>query len=306
MTRCTILLAVGAVAALGQPGNERFEVRVPGPAVQGIRAHTVEFVQSEFGISGQVVKNAPYTAEAVTETVQTLSDGNRIVHRNSSQMARDGEGRTRRDATFAGFGPLAGADAPKTSFIHDPMSNTSLTLDHKSKTARKMKGHGFMIQSDSSTPMAAGTRAAAADVIVTRPMAGIRVSGPEGMMVEDAPAMMRIEKKHAGKEESLGKRNIEGVMAEGTRTVHVIPAGEIGNERSIEIVSERWYSPELHALVMTIHKDPRVGETTYKLTNIQRGEPAKTLFEVPSDYTVKEAEIPNIRILRDKVEKAKE
>ena len=87
--------------------------------------------------------------------------------------------------------------------------------------------------------------------------------------------------------EQLGKQLIEGVEAEGTRTKITIPAGEIGNERAIEIVSERWYSPELQLVVMTRHSDPRSGETTYKLTNINRTEPAKSLFEVPSDYTIK-------------------
>ena len=88
--------------------------------------------------------------------------------------------------------------------------------------------------------------------------------------------------------EQLGKQTIEGVEAEGTRTTVTIPAGEIGNERPIEIVSERWYSPELQLVVMTRHSDPRTGETIYKLTNINRAEPAKTLFEVPAGYTIKE------------------
>ena len=88
--------------------------------------------------------------------------------------------------------------------------------------------------------------------------------------------------------QELGKQIIEGVEAEGTRTTVTIPAGEIGNERPIEIVSERWYSPELQLVVMSRHSDPRTGETTYKLTNINRAEPAKSLFEVPGGYTIKE------------------
>ena len=67
-----------------------------------------------------------------------------------------------------------------------------------------------------------------------------------------------------------------------------IPAGEVGNERPIEIVSERWYSPELQTIVMTRHTDPRFGENTYRLTNINREEPAHILFEVPAGYTIKE------------------
>jgi hypothetical protein len=88
--------------------------------------------------------------------------------------------------------------------------------------------------------------------------------------------------------EKLGTQMIEGVSAEGTRTTITIPAGEIGNERAIEIVSERWYSTELQVVVMTRHNDPRFGETTYKLTNINRAEQPKSLFEVPPGYTVKE------------------
>jgi len=86
--------------------------------------------------------------------------------------------------------------------------------------------------------------------------------------------------------ESLGRQNIEGVEADGTRGKITIPAGEIGNERAIEIIDERWYSPELQTVVMTRHNDPRFGESTYRLTNISRSEPAKSLFDVPSDYSV--------------------
>jgi hypothetical protein len=78
------------------------------------------------------------------------------------------------------------------------------------------------------------------------------------------------------------------LQAEGTRITTTIPAGDIGNEQPIQIVDERWYSPELQVVVMTRHSDPRFGETTYRLTNIQRGEPSASLFQVPSDYTVKE------------------
>jgi len=104
--------------------------------------------------------------------------------------------------------------------------------------------------------------------------------------------------------EQLGKQIVEGVEAEGTRSTITIPAGEIGNERPIEIVSESWYSSELQMVVMTRHSDPRSGETTYRLTNINRNEPAKSLFEVPSDYTVKEGlHRPSVMTLPAKIRK---
>jgi hypothetical protein len=99
----------------------------------------------------------------------------------------------------------------------------------------------------------------------------------------------RHSSKAETKTEKLEARNVEGVQAEGSRTTTTIPAGELGNEQPIQIVNERWYSPELQVIVMTRHSDPRFGETTYKLTNIQRGEPSAALFQVPSDYTLKES-----------------
>src|SRR6266446_2835832 len=90
------------------------------------------------------------------------------------------------------------------------------------------------------------------------------------------------------KKESLGTQMINGVNAEGTRITHTIPAGQIGNDKPIQIVFERWYSPDLQVVVKSTRSDPRFGTTTYALNNVQRAEPAATLFTVPADYTVKE------------------
>jgi TonB family protein len=65
-------------------------------------------------------------------------------------------------------------------------------------------------------------------------------------------------------QESLGKQTIDGVVAEGTRAIQTIPAGAIGNERPIQIVFERWYSPELQTVIMTRQLDPRFGETVFR------------------------------------------
>jgi hypothetical protein len=114
-------------------------------------------------------------------------------------------------------------------------------------------------------------------VIVTGPTSG------------EGATFMRHSSKHEAKTEKLEARSFDGVTAEGTRTTVTIPAGDIGNEQPIQIVDEHWSSPELQITVMTRHSDPRSGETTYRLTNISRAEPAAALFQVPSDYTVKEA-----------------
>ncbi|HET8547319.1 MAG TPA: hypothetical protein VFL57_04910 [Bryobacteraceae bacterium] len=248
------------------------QVLMRGPA--GVSG-AVEFISSEM-LAGQVVKGAPYSAEAVTESVQTLADGNRITRRSTAAVARDSEGRTRRESELSAIGPLAAADAPRLAFIHDPVANAHYILDAKTLTARKMAvkhsvtadGHG-----------------------VTRTF-DVRVAGPaelrDHIVISGQPAVQ--ERLHAGevKEEDLGTRNVEGVLAKGTRRIVTIPAGQIGNDRPIEIVSERWYSPELQTIVYSSHNDPRTGETIYRLTRISRSEPLKSLFEVPGDYKVVE------------------
>nr|AUN37689.1 hypothetical protein [uncultured bacterium] len=101
------------------------------------------------------------------------------------------------------------------------------------------------------------------------------------------------------KEEQLGNMSIEGVQAQGTRVTTTIPAGEIGNDRPIQIVDERWYSPDLQMTVMTKHSDPRTGETNFRLSNINRSGPPAYLFEIPPGYAVKPGpQLPAVRVER--------
>jgi len=273
-------------------------------------ANIMFMAQESFG--GKTVKGAPYSAETVTESIQTLSDGNRIVNRITSSVFRDSEGRTRREQTLKGLGILGGGEEPlQTIFINDPVAGVTYALDTRSHIAHKgmqftfefAGKHGVEGGERFEFKVAPGTAAVAGttrSMILTAPLGA---PPPGGMPPPDVDHFtMRTEGGVAGTyvfkripgannnevKEQLGKQTIEGVEAEGTRTTITIPAGEIGNERAIEIVSERWYSPELQLVVMTRHSDPRTGETTYKLTNINRAEPAKSLFEVPSGYTVKE------------------
>jgi hypothetical protein len=92
----------------------------------------------------------------------------------------------------------------------------------------------------------------------------------------------------AARSEAVDPIVIDGIHAEGTRTVTIIPTGQIGNDRPIEVVNERWFSPELRVVVQTRRFDPRFGEVLYRLVNISRGDPPVDLFEVPGDFTIEE------------------
>jgi hypothetical protein len=166
--------------------------------------------------------------------------------------------------------------------IHDPVAGVSYMLNDREKTAQKMK----LLTLEWMRHQSGGTE----DVLVERQVA---VAAAPGVPVPPPPTfaaghvMARRSSRNA-RTESLGKQNIEGLVCDGTRVTHTIAAGEIGNDRPIETVTERWHSPELQTLVMTRTSDPMSGETVYRLTNVRRSEPDKALFEIPAGYTIKE------------------
>ena len=86
--------------------------------------------------------------------------------------------------------------------------------------------------------------------------------------------------------EDLGTQTMESVQVTGVRTTRTIPAGEIGNDRPISIVTEVWTSPDLKTIVYSKRSDPRMGEQTFQLTNIVRSEPDASLFTVPADFKI--------------------
>ena len=302
-------LAFASVAFAQQPsegiviGQHRIVQGPEGGAPPPPDANVVFFATESFG--GKVVKGAPYSAEAVTETIQTLADGNRIINRITSMLYRDSEGRTRREQSLKGLGIFGtGDEAIQTIFINDAVGGVTYSLDSRSHTAHKSvpfkvelgtkKGDQFEFR----VTQGAGT-AVSGNVLLAAPLGAMPATRAATPPVDQFTLrteagvgetfVFRSKPNNANEvKEQLGKQTIEGVEAEGTRTTVTIPAGEIGNERAIEIVSERWFSPELQLVVMTRNSDPRTGETTYKLTNINRTEPAKSLFEVPSDYTIQE------------------
>ncbi|HTU32783.1 MAG TPA: hypothetical protein VMF66_03160 [Candidatus Acidoferrum sp.] len=234
--------------APGGPAG-RIMVRTFGPDGDG-----GGFMGFEGGIAGKTVTNAPFTATVSTETTRTLADGNKIDETVTGTFARDSQGRTRREMTLPGalLATATGGSTPHAVFINDPVAGTSYILHPNDKTA---------------------------DQVPFRALGKIRraVRGEMG-------AGKRFQNQTTTTD--LGTQTINGVLAQGTRITRTIPAGQIGNEKPILIVTERWYSPDLQTYVLTKTTNPLMGNTTLQLTNIQRAEPDAALFQVPSDYTV--------------------
>lgn len=249
-----VLMHEGGPGGPGGPG--------PGPF-----ADRIELMGFEGLHGNKVVKGAPFSATAATETTQTLQDGTTIHRTTSSTLYRDGQGRSRSEVTLSGFGPLQASGKTHTMImIADPVAGAHYMLDADHKVAHQMKlrTHG-------------GGKGGA--------------PSPEAAQAFQQKMEERLQKDEASgavKKETLAAQTIGGVSAEGTRVTRTIAAGQIGNDKPIQIVFERWYSPDLQVVVKSTRTDPRFGTTTYTLTNVQRTEPAASLFTVPADYTVQQ------------------
>jgi hypothetical protein len=293
-------LALGQTSQKQETKSSTFVIQTTDGKVRGSMepgADTFFYVGSEMAFETGVVKGAPYSGQGVTTFTQTLSDGNHINRTTTSQLYRDSEGRTRREETIGAIGPWASGGEPiQMIHINDPVAGTSFMLNPKDRTASKMvikinttvkPGVAVVGGSGTSAGAVAGTSINMSSGAVAMHMPPPHPGAP-GMAVHMPVDHMMTAKGEVTKE-SLGTQEIEGIQAEGTRMTVTIPAGQIGNEQPIQVISERWYSPDLQVVVMTRHSDPRTGEEVYKLTNVNRSEPSHQLFEIPADYTIKES-----------------
>jgi hypothetical protein len=241
------------------------------------------------------VRGAPYSATITNESIQTLADGNRIVQTSSGTTARDAQGRTRQDTALPAIGNLAADNVPRLVFLQDPIAQTSYTLNLSEKTAQKMPVFG---------PPAGGPVGLPGTAVT---MKFVEANGSVPPLMSDAvpttvasgPAAGTFFQKHVFADEQaqvatedLGSQTMEGVVVNGVRTTHTIPAGQIGNERPITIVTEAWTSPDLKTVVYSKRSDPRMGEQTFRLTNIVRVDPDPALFTVPADFKIMEGPQP--------------
>jgi hypothetical protein len=342
-----------------------------------------------YGGAPSAVKDVPFSCEMVSETVQILYDGNRIVNRSATVMYRDSQGRTRNEYSFK---PLfLGGDniEHKSINIYDPVSGVSYSLDPQTRTANKftfsqpadtLNGLALNRVVGTIAPMAItataryqtretvasirfskGSRlktaisylgkqlglnvvyddsikdsqqldevnlenvslAKAVEIILKNNKCSfervddstirIKAENPAGSQNSESfesfyaktasPPKVSSPFSLPDKLEQLGKQMIEGVEAEGTRSTQIIPAGAMGNERPIEVTHESWYSPELQMHVLTKMSDPRSGETTQRLINLSRSEPDPSLFQLPSEYTIRELDTPNMFIMKGEADK---
>jgi hypothetical protein len=256
----------------------------PAGVLQQFKANTggtFGFISEQL-VGGTPVKGAPYSAQAVTETMQTLADGNRIVQKSTATIYRDSLGRERREETLPAIGSFTPSGAaPQIISISDPVAGVNYSLNSREHVAIKLPAPPAL-------PDGGGERKA--NIFFNKVAPG---PGPGAGPGVGSVMIYRgnTNGQTASNVEQLGWKVIEGLQAQGTRSTITIPAGQVGNDRSIDIVDEQWRSPDLQVIVWSKHTDPRFGETIYSLTNISQAEPLATLFQVPADYTINDRKV---------------
>jgi hypothetical protein len=214
----------------------------------------------------------PFSAVAQTQSTTEFSDGNRIVRSNTVHYYRDGQGRVRVDrnsltqgTNTSTNGVMAPVDAGRI-VIDDPVSGERINLTPALKTAVV-----FKLPEGMKAPRAIPTPSPE-DAPFALMGLGMGV-GANGMSTEASAETT-----------SLGQQIVNGVTATGTRVVRVIPVGALGNEKPITSTLEEWKSAELGIPVRITATSSLGGKLTYNLQDLQRAEPAASLFTVPAGY----------------------
>jgi hypothetical protein len=211
---------------------------------------------------------APYSAVGTTETVQTLADGNHIVHTNASHYYRDGTGRTRTELSLSAVGPFTLEESSSIVMITDPVAKQRFVLHAEQKRADVLPWDPVAFAAGAGAARHAADSAAGTTSSST-PARCLPGSG-------SVPATTV----------SLGQKMLAGLQATGTKTEYTIPAGQIGNEQPITVSSEKWVSEELGVTVSSTLHDPMIGDTQFHLSQIERAEPDASLFAVPAGYVL--------------------
>jgi hypothetical protein len=208
------------------------------------------------------VRGAPYSAERVTESVQVLTDGNRIVQRLSEHLYRDALGRSRVESEWQGSALVQ---------IQDPIQGMSYRLYPEDKAGIRM-------------PI--GTPGQPGNATIPAVSAG---SGAARVAEKLAPAFAGTAPASDSQRStrSLGTRQMEGLTVHGTLQTTTIPAGESGNTLPIVSTVESWHARDLKLDLYVKSSDPRTGERIIRIQNIRRAEPSAALFTAPDDYRVR-------------------
>jgi hypothetical protein len=217
---------------------------------------------------------APYSATEEFSAVQTLIDGTHITPKpRTSKTYRDSQGRTREERSFCG--PASDDNEAVIVTIRDPVAGVGYILDLQKRIA-----HRFTVSPEDKPRAASGISGSVSGTSSSvRTTIATTVTNPPGFSLSVKP-------RPSEESEPLGMQTIEGLAAEGTRTTETIPVNAQDNDKEMKIVTETWLSTDLNTTILRKTSDPRSGEYTWRLVDINLSEPDPALFQPPADFKV--------------------
>jgi hypothetical protein len=239
------------------------------------------------------ITGAPFSGVRESEHKQTLADGTHISQKQPLlKLYRDVDGRMRTERALF-FGPNAPSDGPILIQISDPVAGYAYTLDQQNKVAHRTALSERTLQAPPPPRLSSSVPQNRIGQI-----GAVLPPGSTGASITFDPLTARNTDRATAastgsrqfrpqfQRESLGTKTIEGLLVEGNKTIMTIPEGEQGNDRPITTITESWTSSDLQETIESVTSDPRSGEFTMRLTNIDRNNPDPALFQVPSDYEI--------------------
>jgi hypothetical protein len=194
------------------------------------------------------IPNAPFTATVSTKWVRKLEDGSTVTIQNRRKIARDNSGRVFQERRM--FYPEGDSREPALRQLEfaDPSSHTIVICHTPNRTCEIRNFYAL--------------------ATVPPPL-------PPGPFDEGKKFLRRVD---------LGADTVNGLEAIGSLETTTIYAGVIGNDRTVEVVKEFWYSPQLGINLIEKRQDPRSGTQDFAVSDISLGEPDAKTFELPADY----------------------
>jgi hypothetical protein len=206
------------------------------------------------GINLRSIPDAPFSADVVKESQQSLPEGARAASQTNGRMFRDTAGRTRSETELK-----TATETRRYVTILDPVEQLNIRLDPQTKMATLF-------------PFPAGaTQAAEAKLKNALATRSTQASRPPLVASEN-----------------LGAATLQGFAVTGTKRIVPAAANLPNTERARSVTVESWFSPELQIELQSKTIDPLLGVSTARLVNIAAAEPDPALFHIPPDYTIQD------------------
>ena len=228
------------------------------------------------------VKNAPFSADVISQYDRVLPNGNHIHRETRGKVFRDSQGRVR---TETDLGNVAVTGNLQHITIQDPLQRVVIHLDPRTKTATvRHLGDPTLpaVASKDSTSTSPPNSTPSGNFLRVAPAPG-QPSGASNIIPLQRPANNNRPNVTT---ESLGTKVVEGVTATGTKTTRITQTENSEPEISVTI---SWFSRDLQMVVLSDLDDGQAGRTVMKVVNIVRAEPSSQLFQIPVDYTIKDS-----------------